>query len=82
MSGLKVSLLGVIREGAYADLLLVDGNPLEDIEIMTEPGKNFRIIMNDGMIYKNTLFADAINPELKQQILRAAPRQLLFYGDY
>lgn len=47
--------LGVIQEGAYADLLLVDGNPLEDIEIMTDPGKNFRIIMKDGIIYKNTL---------------------------
>jgi imidazolonepropionase-like amidohydrolase len=46
---------GVIQEGAYADLLLVDGNPLEDIKIMTEPGKNFRIIMKDGKIYKNTL---------------------------
>jgi imidazolonepropionase-like amidohydrolase len=47
--------LGVIEEGAYADLLLVDGNPLEDIEIMTDPGKNFRLIMKDGIIYKNTL---------------------------
>ena len=46
---------GVIREGAYADLLLVDGNPLQDIEIMTAPSKNFRIIMKDGVIYKNTL---------------------------
>jgi imidazolonepropionase-like amidohydrolase len=46
---------GVIQEGAYADILLVDGNPLEDIKIMTEPGKNFRIIMKDGKIYKNTL---------------------------
>jgi imidazolonepropionase-like amidohydrolase len=46
---------GVIKEGAYADLLLVDGNPLENIEIMTDPGKNFLIIMKNGVIYKNTL---------------------------
>ena len=46
---------GVIKEGAYADLLVVDGNPLKDIKIMTEPGKNFKIIMKDGKIYKNTL---------------------------
>ena len=46
---------GVIEEGAYADLLLVDGNPLEDIMLMTNPGKNFNIIMKDGVIYKNTL---------------------------
>ena len=73
---------GVIQEDAYADLLLVDGNPLKDIEIMTKPGKNFRIIMKDGVIYKNTLLADAINPELTQQILRSAPPHLRFYGDY
>ena len=46
---------GVIEEGAYADLLLIDGNPLENIEVMTDPEKNFRIIMKDGKIYKNTL---------------------------
>jgi imidazolonepropionase-like amidohydrolase len=73
---------GVVQEGAYADLLLVDGNPLEDIEIMTEPGKNFRIIMKDGAIYKNTLLADAINLELKQKLLKAAPPHLRLYGDY
>jgi len=47
--------LGVIQENAYADILLIDGNPLADIEIMTDPWKNFRIIMKDGKIYKNTL---------------------------
>ncbi len=47
--------LGVIQEGAYADLLVIDGNPLKDIKLMADPGKNFRIIMKDGKIYKNTL---------------------------
>lgn len=46
--------LGVIAEGAYADLLLVDGNPLEDLTAVTDP-ENLRIIMKDGAIYKNTL---------------------------
>jgi imidazolonepropionase-like amidohydrolase len=46
---------GVIKEGAYADIILVDGNPLEDIDVMVEPGKNFVLIMKDGLIYKNTL---------------------------
>ena len=73
---------GVIKEGAYADLLVVDGNPVDDIKIMTEPGKNFRIIMKDGVIYKNTLLADAINPELKQEILRTLPPKQRLYGDY
>jgi imidazolonepropionase-like amidohydrolase len=47
--------LGVIEEGALADLLLVDGNPLEDIDLVANPAKNFPLIMKDGKIYKNTL---------------------------
>jgi imidazolonepropionase-like amidohydrolase len=46
--------LGVVREGAYADLLLVDGNPLEELSAVTDTD-NLRIIMKDGVIYKNTL---------------------------
>jgi imidazolonepropionase-like amidohydrolase len=47
--------LGVIQSGALADLLLVDGNPLEDITLVAKPEKNFVLIMKDGTIYKNTL---------------------------
>ena len=47
--------LGVVEQGAFADLLLVDGNPLEDIGLMADPAKNLLIIMKDGKIYKNTL---------------------------
>ena len=47
--------LGVIKEGALADLLLVDGNPLENIKLVEDPGKNFVVIMKDGVIYKNIL---------------------------
>ena len=47
--------LGVLQEGAYADLLLVDGDPTQNLEIIADPDKNFRIIMKDGKIYKNTL---------------------------
>jgi imidazolonepropionase-like amidohydrolase len=47
--------LGVIEDGALADLLLVDGNPLEDITLVAKPEKSFVVIMKDGMIYKNTL---------------------------
>jgi len=47
--------LGVIREGGCADLVLVDGNPLEDITILADPGNNLKLIMKDGVIYKNTL---------------------------
>jgi len=47
--------LGVVEEGALADLLLVDGNPIEDIKLIEDPVKNFVLIMKDGQIYKNTL---------------------------
>jgi imidazolonepropionase-like amidohydrolase len=47
--------LGVVEEGALADLLLVNGNPLENIHLIENPAKNFVVIMKDGKIYKNTL---------------------------
>jgi len=59
--------LGVIEKGAYADLLLLDGNPLEDFSVVgtsekwldAEPRpaspETIRIIMKDGKFYKNTL---------------------------
>jgi imidazolonepropionase-like amidohydrolase len=59
--------LGVIEEGAYADILVVDGNPLEDITVLGANEKyldapartrgipTIRVIMKDGKIYKNTL---------------------------
>jgi imidazolonepropionase-like amidohydrolase len=47
--------LGVVEEGALADLLLVDGNPLENIQLVADPDKSFVVIMKDGKIYKNTL---------------------------
>jgi len=47
--------LGVVETGALADLLLVDGNPLQDINLVADPAKNFLVIMKDGKTYKNTL---------------------------
>jgi imidazolonepropionase-like amidohydrolase len=47
--------LGVVEAGALADLLLVDGNPLENIQLVADPDKTFLVIMKDGKIYKNTL---------------------------
>lgn len=44
--------IGIIQEGAYADLLLVDGNPLQDLSLITDPERNFLVIMKDGVIYK------------------------------
>lgn len=59
--------LGVIEVGAYADMLIVDGNPLKNLSVLganpkwfgtpkPNPGvKTIRLIMKDGKIYKNTL---------------------------
>ena len=47
--------LGVVEEGALADLLLVDGDPIANIKLIEDPGKNFVVIMKDGRIYKNLL---------------------------
>lgn len=47
--------LGVIEEGAYADILLVDGNPLQNIQLLEDADKNLLLIIKDGVIYKNIL---------------------------
>jgi imidazolonepropionase-like amidohydrolase len=47
--------LGVIEQGALADLLVVDGNPLEDIDLVADPANKFLVIMKDGVIYKNAV---------------------------
>jgi len=47
--------LGVVEEGAYADLVIVNENPLEDITLLADPEKSLKLIMKDGKIYKNTL---------------------------
>jgi imidazolonepropionase-like amidohydrolase len=47
--------LGVVQEGALADLLLVDGNPLEDIDLIADPERNFLVIIKDGVVFKNAL---------------------------
>ncbi len=44
--------LGVVEVGALADLILVNGNPLADIDLIGDPGRNFAVIMKDGAIVK------------------------------
>lgn len=46
--------LGVIQEGALADILVVEGNPMDDVAILAKP-ENLRLIVKDGKIHKNTL---------------------------
>jgi imidazolonepropionase-like amidohydrolase len=47
--------LGIVEEGALADLLLVDGDPIANIKLLEDPAKNLVVIMKDGKIYKNSL---------------------------
>src|SRR5262249_25311606 len=47
--------LGVVEEGALADLLLVDGDPLKNLKLIADPAKNFVVIMKDGKVYKNLI---------------------------
>jgi imidazolonepropionase-like amidohydrolase len=47
--------LGVIKTSAYADLLVVDGDPISTFALIGDPANTFKVIMKDGRIYKNTL---------------------------
>jgi len=44
--------LGVIEKDAMADLLVVDGDPVADIHLLDDPGRNLIAIMKDGMLHK------------------------------
>ena len=46
---------GEIREGWVADILLINGNPLEDISVLRDPANNLALIMKGGEIIKNRL---------------------------
>ncbi len=47
--------LGIIEKGALADMIIVDGNPIDDINLLEDPADKFLMIMKDGIIYKNNL---------------------------
>jgi imidazolonepropionase-like amidohydrolase len=47
--------LGVIEPGAFADLLVVDGDPSQDVSLLAQPERTLRVIIKDGKLYKNTL---------------------------
>ena len=47
--------LGVIAPGARADILVVDGNPLDDIGLLAGHGEQLQAIMKDGQFHKNNL---------------------------
>jgi imidazolonepropionase-like amidohydrolase len=50
--------LGTVSADAYADLLVVEGNPLSDLGILADPQRRLKLVMKAGVIYKNELFND------------------------
>jgi imidazolonepropionase-like amidohydrolase len=51
----RAARLGVIEEGAWADMLLVRGNPLDDLRVLEDFERNLLVIIKDGVIHKNLL---------------------------
>jgi imidazolonepropionase-like amidohydrolase len=47
--------IGVVAAGAYADLLLVDGDPVQDIDLLARPDESLLVIMKDGVVVKDLL---------------------------
>ncbi len=47
--------IGTIAPGAYADLLVVDGNPLEDVAILATPDRSIRMVMKGGTVHRSSL---------------------------
>ena len=47
--------IGVVKKGAYADILIVNKNPIEDVSVLTNPNENILFIMKDGVVFKNIL---------------------------
>jgi imidazolonepropionase-like amidohydrolase len=47
--------IGVVKPGALADLLVVDGNPLKDLKLLTGQGRHLALIMKEGRLHKNRL---------------------------
>ena len=52
----KEAPLGVVKEGAWADVLIYDGDPLADIQLVVQHRKHLKVVIKNGLIHKNTLW--------------------------
>ncbi len=59
--------LGMVEPDALADLILVDGDPIANLDLMADPEKNFLVIMKGGKVYKNTLNAAPQTPAVAKK---------------
>jgi imidazolonepropionase-like amidohydrolase len=75
MNPYKDGPLGVIKVGAYADILVIDGNPLAKLEVLVDRD-NIRLIVKDGKVWKNTLVPPA-HPEFTPSEKRHLPSDSL-----
>ncbi len=59
LSGLRLPYregpLAIIEEGAYADILLVEGDPTQDVAVFSDWENNIDLVMKDGIVYKSAL---------------------------
>ena len=60
--------IGVIAPGAYADILVVDGNPLDDLGLFQDEGAHMSAIMKEGRFYKNRLAAAGLKAGAKRAL--------------
>lgn len=73
MNPYKEGTIGTIEAGGYADIILVDGNPLDDITVLKRDTVDF--VMKDGLVYKNWL-----DDEAAPQFIPAGPDRDAFFG--
>ncbi len=64
--------IGVIRPGAYADLIVVDGNPLQDLGLFQDEGAHLSAIMKEGRFYKNRLAATKADHSASRELETAS----------
>jgi imidazolonepropionase-like amidohydrolase len=74
MNPYKEGTIGTISEGAYADIILVNGNPLKDLQAVTRKKVDF--VMKDGLVYKNWL-----DDEAAPAFLPAGPKRDAYFGN-
>ena len=74
MNPYKEGTLGTIAEGGYADIILVDGNPLEDLAAIKRDNVDF--VMKDGLVYKNWLPSESA-PSFQP----AGPQRDAYFGN-
>ncbi len=59
----KEANLGVLQRGAWADMLLVNGDPTQNIDVLNDPERGLAVIIKNGVVHKNTLGGGSVAPQ-------------------